>query len=204
LGILSTISGCTLSAYEATQPANNTCLPHGHPTTAWGDPRPWPGARWPSRSLQPYMYGSLQVECFPRVRRTENYWKHALTRAHALALYGLYPVEFCATHGSLVCYGILCALEARRLACLCSSCLKKRHIVRRVSACNRRKYPLTARMLWHGLRQAATRARVSPHRRCSLARACQKAPTCSIPECCHQGAADGFGSYSCMPQPGTR
>ena len=32
-----------------------------------------------------------------------------------------------------------------------SSCLKERHIVRRVSAFNGRKYPLTERMLWHGL-----------------------------------------------------
>jgi len=33
----------------------------------------------------------------------------------------------------------------------CRSCLKERHIVRRVSAFNRRKYPLTERMSWHGL-----------------------------------------------------
>ena len=33
----------------------------------------------------------------------------------------------------------------------CSSYLKKRHIVRRVSTFNRRKYPLTERMSWHGL-----------------------------------------------------
>jgi DNA-binding MarR family transcriptional regulator len=35
-----------------------------------------------------------------------------------------------------------------------SSCLKERHIVRRVSAFNRRKYPLTERMSWHGLARA--------------------------------------------------
>jgi hypothetical protein len=39
----------------------------------------------------------------------------------------------------------------------CSSCLKERHIVRRVSAFNRRKYPLTERMSWHGLHGCCTR-----------------------------------------------